>query len=307
MKKTFNLLLALVASASVFATEGALSGKFTINDLGDQIVFSQGNLQYIGTWQFAEHQWDTIGNAQYDDHRDLFGWGTGDAPNKEGVYYNDYTTFTDWGTNAITNGGNTANTWHTLTAGEWEYLFYTRQNAAILFGLGSVNGINGTILLPDNWTTPAGVSFTASTMLGLVDNGIAYYNSKKDNFSHNTYSMEQWSIMESAGAVFLPAAGAYIGSEMYDVGSFGYYWSATPHSQGDAYELHFFSVALAVGSNYGRASRLSVRLVQDAPSDQEAAIENTAIGKKVIKRIVDGQLLIEKNGKIYNATGVEVN
>ncbi len=36
------------------------------------------------------------------------------------------------------------------------------------------------------------------------------------------------------------------------------------------------------------------------------AISNTAVEAKAIKRIVNGQLFIEKNGKIYNATGAEV-
>ena len=36
------------------------------------------------------------------------------------------------------------------------------------------------------------------------------------------------------------------------------------------------------------------------------AIENTAVNTKAVKRIVNGQLLIEKNGKIYNAIGAEV-
>ena len=43
---------------------------FTINENGDQVVFSRGNLQAttndLGanwTWGFAENQWDYIGNA----------------------------------------------------------------------------------------------------------------------------------------------------------------------------------------------------------------------------------------------------
>ena len=36
------------------------------------------------------------------------------------------------------------------------------------------------------------------------------------------------------------------------------------------------------------------------------AINNTATNTNATKRIVNGQLLIEKNGKFYNATGAEV-
>ncbi len=36
------------------------------------------------------------------------------------------------------------------------------------------------------------------------------------------------------------------------------------------------------------------------------AVENTAVETKAIKRIVNGQLLIEKNGKLFNVTGAQV-
>ena len=47
-KSLFTLIAVLTCATTIFATEGALKGKFTINDKGDQIVFSQGNLQYVG-------------------------------------------------------------------------------------------------------------------------------------------------------------------------------------------------------------------------------------------------------------------
>ena len=77
-RKLFSLIFAALCCASMWATEGALSGRFTINANGDQIVFSQGNLQYKdGTgWRFAEHQWDFVGAWNTSDWVDLFGWGT---------------------------------------------------------------------------------------------------------------------------------------------------------------------------------------------------------------------------------------
>ena len=77
----------------------------------------------------------------------LFGRGTGDAPNKVSTDNSDYSTFTDWGVNAITNGGNIDNMWRTLTADEWRYLFCGRTDAANLFSLGKVNGVNGQVLI----------------------------------------------------------------------------------------------------------------------------------------------------------------
>ena len=52
---------------------GVLCGEFSVSDT-TKVHFSQGNLQYVGTWQFAENQWDYFGNSQSDNHRDLFGW-----------------------------------------------------------------------------------------------------------------------------------------------------------------------------------------------------------------------------------------
>ena len=310
MRKFFFLLAAIV-SLNLMATEGALPGGFTINAQGDKIQFSQGNLQYqasTATWQFAENQWDYFGESQSDNHRDLFGYGTGDAPNKVSTNTTDYATFTDWGVNAITNGGNTANLWRTLTKDEWVYLFYTRENAATKFGLGSVNGVNGTILLPDNWTLPAGASFTASTTQGLADLSgnyyYYYYNNNGDNFSHNTYTTAQWATMEAAGAVFLPAAGYRSGSDVYFIGSDGNYWSATPNDTGDAYSLNFGLYKFGPQVHGSRIIGLSVRLARDKKATE--GIESPSLqgrSGEATKILRDGQLLIEKNGQIVNVLG----
>ena len=74
--------------------------------------------------------------------------------------------------------------------------------------MGSVCGVNGVILLPDNWRTPVGLSFTASTTRGLEWNGTYYFwASRQTGLTHNAYTEAEWARMETAGAVFLPAAG----------------------------------------------------------------------------------------------------
>ena len=298
--KLFTLLAAMVCAVSMWA-DVAINGKlpcaFSVSST-KQVWFSQGNLRATTsnngsswTWSFAEHQYDYIGSAEantaINDNGtvssngtvDLFGWST--AATYYGIHNSissDYSgDFVDWGTNAITNGGNEANAWRTLTKDEWVYLFYTRTSAATLFGLGSVNGVNGTILLPDDWTLPAGASFTASTTQGLADQGSKFYNSSENNFFHNTYTVEQWSVMEAAGAVFLPAAGDRYGTDVRSVGSSGYFWSATLESTNFAYTLYFNPIFLNPQDEYRRPNGLSVRLVSEtAPTPAPSEINLTA-------------------------------
>ena len=226
-----------------------------------KVRFSQGNLQYQAstqTWRFAENQYDMIGSdnsnisASYNGWIDLFGWGTGNNPTNSSSYSSDYASFNDWGNN-IGEG------WRTLSKDEWVYLFYGRSDAAHLFGMGSVNGVKGTILLPDNW---AGAKFT-DTENGLADQGTYYYNSNGTNFSFHTYTADQWSVMESAGAVFLPAAGYRYGTIVDYVGSFGGYWSSTPYVESYAYDMDFGSYGLSPQGNDGRVNGHSVRLLKD--------------------------------------------
>lgn len=247
-----------------------------------RVRFSQGNLQYkasSNTWRFAENQFDTIGAANknisktYSGWIDLFGWGTGNNPTLTSNDANDYQTFTDWGVNPISNGGNKAYQWRTLTSEEWIYLFKKRTNAANLFGLGSVHGVNGVIILPDAWTTPSSLEFCASTKKGLTSfnsSGDAFYDntSGNDHFLDNVYTYSEWAKMEAAGAIFLPAAGrrtaAYNGTVEVSrrVGQLGNYHSATPHN--GFYYLYFDNRCLDPGDwNADGTLAFSVRLVQD--------------------------------------------
>ena len=122
MKKFLLSILALAASIAVTASNGALSGGFSINQNYDRVQFSKGNLQYkpsTKTFQFAERQYEYIGEGNagisdsYNGWIDLFGWGTGNYPAKASTDCKDYTLFYDWGKNAIKNGGNASNLWRT--------------------------------------------------------------------------------------------------------------------------------------------------------------------------------------------------
>lgn len=342
MKKIF-LFMALCLT-TVFAAKAAdaLSGKFTINDNGDQIVFSKGNLQATTTdfgahwtWAFATNQWDTIGNAAANNAIngngtvstngtvDLFGWSTNatyfgiNKSKTDADYAGD---FKEWGDNIP--GG-----WRTLSKAEWWYLFQKRTKAEELFGMGTVNGVHGVIIVPDDWTLPEGAIFNTAKDKNLVweVQGYHYRNHNNDNFNHNTYTGKKWSDMESAGAVFLPATGyrrnfsdaVYV----YQVGSESCYWSSTwiwdedsyfsgnPPKPGPEVSAMYISWGdLNMHWSSGRNEGNPVRLVKAAPSGATALDQTNEEMRKCenAKIIRNGQLLIERDGKTYTVQGQEV-
>lgn len=257
--------------------EGALVGEFSVGST-KKVRFSKGNLQYqasTDTWRFAENQWDYVGSANanisssYSGWIDMFGWGTGDNPTRTSSNNSYYSTFTDWGSSYTTNNEcSQTKPWRTMTSDEWTYLFRERLGAESLFGFGCVNGVNGLIILPDNWVSPDNVTFTPSTSLGLIWNIDLYKNSNGNNFTHNIFTLEQWEILEISGAVFFPAAGYRYGTNYAGALHDGYYWSSTPDSNNNAYYMGFSTYDLRTynygnRTKYGRYVGQSVRLVQD--------------------------------------------
>ena len=248
------------------APEGALKGAFSVAD-GKVVNFSKGNLQAttadLGanwTWAFAANQYDLIGsavaNTKINDNGtvsangtvDLFGWST--TSTYYGIYNNNSSStysgeFKDWG--ATMGAG-----WRTLTKDEWAYLLNTRTNAADKLSQAIVNGVRGLVVLPDDWTLPEGCSFTAGS---------------ENSFESNEYFAEgavnNWSAMEAAGAIFLPAVGLRDGTSVSDVGSAGLYWSSTPSSSTISYDLCFTASACLPENSYYLHYGLSVRLVTE--------------------------------------------
>ena len=240
-------------------------GVFSVGE-GRTITFAPGNLQYHPAnkkWRFAEHQWDCVGEANsnisetYDGWIDLFGWGTGNNPtNISTDTVNDYSIFTDWGSNQI--GADMANTWHTISYDDWYFIFILRENATSLFGLGSINGVQGAIILPDNWIKPENVDFISANEKGLTWHGWYYNIPNNDGYTHNIYTIEQWTIMELAGAVFLPATG-----KRNQIAAYGLYWSSNAVWDHFASSLNFTESSLAPQVYIARNHGLSVRLIKD--------------------------------------------
>lgn len=263
--------------------KGALSGEFSISET-QKVVFSQGNLQYqasTGTWRFAENQFDVIGEGNtnispdYSGWIDLFGFATSGWDNGN-TYYHPYDYAScgcnscgyeygptdgqgtydidlvgdyakaDWGVfNPIRNGGDKAGLWRCLTDEELKYLISRRPNAKDLRYLTSIDGINGLIILPDSWATPAGLT-TPDTL----------------------YTMDQWKRLEKAGAVFLPEAGMRHDKRLLVFNQMAHYWTSTAIGgfiPDAAYSLSFNHMSHVL-SDMGRPTRYygcSVRLVHE--------------------------------------------
>lgn len=180
---------------------------------------------------------------------DLFGWGTSGYDNTANdpyaIYYQPWSTSTrndvsneynvygygpstnqadgdligananyDWGVyNAISNGGNVAGQWRTLTETEWKYVSLDRPNAMSLCGLATVCGIKGYVLWPDE-ANPADLGFTVIPT----------------DYTTNTINASTWEVMEAMGAIFFPAAGLRDGTEVTECNVNGYYWTASSES-----------------------------------------------------------------------------
>ena len=240
-------------------------------DAINKIVFAPGNLQYNRTtqkWLFASEQYEIIGKDNFIDGRlanviDVFSWSCSSTDFGVSICGNtsEYTEyFRDWGRNAI--GEFPAYTWRTLSKNEWLYLIKrTNDNSEALYGIAEVNGVGGIILLPDNWVPPTDVSFKTGKH---TERGMDSYG------DYQKINIDDWKILESLGAVFLPATG----SNGYDyVGLLYYaeYWSSTCSYQINYYDkeiltscsFSFCSDHVGVVCGGSIFNRQAVRLVKD--------------------------------------------
>ena len=273
--------------------------SFTINGSGTKVLFAPGNLQAKNTtansttgwtWSFAAHQYDYIGSATANNAVgnnlvttagtvDLFGWvGNTSSLAAYGINNNDTdsnygnntsnTLKSDWGVaaNAASLGGH--NDWRTLSSAEWEWLLGPSSSPNPGTNCRTSSTVNGTanaryakatvaskagiILFPDTYTHPSDVTAPASI------------NTANAAFTVNSYDATAWGKMETAGAVFLPAAGNRNGTNMEGVGTYGGYWSSTPCPllADNALNVYFPLNNVNPASTGYRSKGRSVRLVR---------------------------------------------
>ena len=268
---------------------GSLWGQFSVS-ADKKVRFSKGNLQakYNGSsydWDFAEHQYDFVGNnpgnttidSQTDGAKvDLFTWvGEGCSYDAYGINTANtgYSTSektsalkSDWGVAYCNSKSITPETtWRTLTlgekgtSGEWYYILSGRSASKIngtanaRYMKCQVNSISGLLLFPDSFAWPTGSGAPAESTATKINQTGADYSV--------AYTSTEFATLEAAGAVFLPAGG-YRFPTVTDAGSYGGYWSST-HSSSSLYQAyHFYFLNSNVGTNgndscgYGRSVRL---------------------------------------------------
>lgn len=331
--KKFLLSMAIVAIAGAgtqasaqTAPANAINGTFSVA-ADKQVYFSQGNLQYTqstATWAFAEHQYDMIGTdnvtggtvshgaADGDevfgealaDKIDLFGWSGSTAAVQWGVGISgnaaDYSgDFVDWGSNTI--GTDAPDTWRTLTRDEWKYVLSKRPDASTKRGVARINlssdgtvYANGLILLPDTWMAPAGITFKS---------GAASERSVQAYADYQTFTLSEWQQLESAGAVFLPAAGMRSTKQVLYAHQAVTLWTAKDYDATYVYQVGADSWSIDTYLSeryYGR----TVRLVQDVKAVGTGIAEADVTGNVETRKVLrDGQILIQRGDQTYTVMG----
>lgn len=284
-------------TATVPIIDGAIMAPFSVSD-STQIYFSRGTLLYTnqgshlcndgttkpGTWAFAPNQYmnytgqiyngipvesDSI-SPTYQGYIMHFQYGTSgygstlpysvttnyDTSPQDSLLHNH-----DWGVyNAISNGGNQPNIWRTMTEEEIDYLINRRPGAKRLRFWAVVNDRPGIVLLPDNWSNVS----------------LRYYHNIPSSsileMFQNRYTIEEWEIFESLGAVLIYDSGRYSSSSItnnynathtsYSLSSMVYFFWVNKHR-------NFWIRGEYDHSECGYSSgdrRYAVRLVKDVPA-----------------------------------------
>ena len=241
-----------------------------------QYVKNESKWQFATTqYEIVETDGQDVGeNYANQNVVSLFGWGTSGKNQESDLYYINYQPWataaqegnyvsldynvygygpsnnvspdylsvdagSDWGANAISNGGNLPKLWRTLTKDEWTYLVDTRK----------INGETG-----------YGHTYIEATVNEVF--GVIIFH---DDYNGSTTGLT--SIPE--GCLFLPAAGERYWTGVQAVGMSGNYWSSSPTDYtGTATFLSFKSMHGFFGglgsAITGRYYGFSVRLVRNA-------------------------------------------
>ena len=267
-------------AGSAFMSDGSSSNVYSVSP-SIAVRFSKGNLQYCDTthkWRFAQKQYEVIGydnqyvDSAYNGWIDLFGWGTSGWNSGAEAYHpwdtvavdqkyapgnnleNDLVgacVMADWGVaNYISNGGDQQFYWRTLTHDEWLYLLGDSEKRDGKWGLATIDSTyRGLVILPDYWVIPSSLSFN--------------YGSR-NGWNTNSYTIDEWALMELNGAIFLPTTGYRNVRNVQSVNAVGNYWSSTHYRLNYAYDLYFRYNHVDVEDYDRRRYGFAVRLVRNS-------------------------------------------
>lgn len=111
--------------------------------------------------------------------------------------------YVDWGKTIDATG----ESWRTLSGEEWHVLVWDRPNANKLWGYAQITGIpstlnpnstqTGVMFFPDDWVMPASLASTHP------------FKPANTTAANNSYTHEEWLLLEEAGAIFLPYTPLY--------------------------------------------------------------------------------------------------
>ena len=236
-----------------------------------KVIFAPGNLQYLGngdgsgSWRFAEHQYDFMGDgptsgtnyqgnvtvtgftkynasADLDVARDLFGWGASGYNNKypyltsksTGSYYSGSTTDTDydWGVYHSASGNSTEKitnggsyAWRLFTNEEWAYAI-ARQGRVYTRDDSPTYQETKDLFASATVMGVKGLIIFPDNWDGKLNRNIKYGNASSAGYTKTIIDAELWAKFEKAGCVFLPAAHSRTGTSMGDLNE-GDYWAST--------------------------------------------------------------------------------
>lgn len=241
-------------------------------------ISETGTLDLFGWGTSGYHNSSDDQNVNYNpwssDHRNIHGennpYGYGPSYNMTDVNLTGSSANYDWGVyNAISNGGNAAGLWRTLTKDEWQYLAKTRSAFPVnnhpqaRYTVAKINTdatqVMGIILFPDNYVggTPDGVVW------GEINLNVVALNA-------TTCTTAGWNALQEAGCVFLPKTGyrssgylRYSTDSQINIR----YWTASAYDKNVAYAFGTESGTFhfnCVWTNYiTRHLGHGVRLVKD--------------------------------------------
>lgn len=260
-----------------------------------KVTFAPGNLQWsytnggttatshavadggtkTGTWRFAEHQWNFVGNLTdgnvygengnpntkctntqhghtYKGWLDLFGWGTSGW--NSGTYSYDPGSKSTYDTNYWPGLNYTNNLTGAYAYADWGiYNEIYNPSTGVTAPPGTWRSLTN-----DEWvylctlrSTPSGARFAKAVVNGV--NGLLLFPDDWDpsvytinsvnigavDYTVNVISLADFQLLEDKGMVFLPAGGNRTSQRVNETGQNGSYWSSTSYDERNAHGLYF--------------------------------------------------------------------